>query len=460
MSSIDISREDIERMILDAMEEYSHDNCAGWLADVEHIVYESGRHGAETGESCVARAHRLARSIGGWMADPGTGKVNPRWGGCEPRDKYVFVPLAEWDDRHREWLDRQLARQRDSDAALFVELDTPSAPAPTPRRSLRCQFTFTMLSALHHGQGTEGNVSLFRTGRFIVDGEPQDVPYVTGNAIKHVVIREPGVRHMLRVLEVPDGSLSKAAVHLLWSGGALTTKGSAIDLGAYRAICEHIPVLSLCGGALGNFMAESRISVGDARPVCAEHADRIDPSDAIDSRLLRVPVGHLYDVQMGTRHDPLRQQEVQRYLTAGEMRLLEDGKREALAKREAKEHTDKGDSQQMIYERQVLAAGTQLVCRVYTKDLTEIEEAALWAAVNEWMRLPFIGAGKAVGNGEAALTIQASEPIALRYPEWRRAELPPELGENDGAARAMHARYETHLREHRRDILGALGRLS
>lgn len=333
----------------------------------------------------------------------------------------------------------------------------------TERRSLRCDMVFTMLSALHHGQGSDGNVSLFRTGRHVVDGEVMDLPYLSGNSLKHNVIRVPGVQHMLRVLDVPDGGLSRPVVHLLWSGGALTTKGSTVDLGAYRALCEMVPIIALCGAAVGNYMVESRLSVGDARPVCVEHASRIPLDRLRAAGLVRhdpPPVSHLYDVQLGTRHDPLRSEGPRRYLAPPERTLLDDGKSAALAKREVGEHVEKGDSQQMLYERQVLAAGTQLHATLYTRDLTRLEEAALWSAVGEWLREPFIGAQRSVGNGHADLRILPSEPIALRYPEWRDTDAPLPAGASvEGrAADAMLGEYEDHLRAQRDEILATLGK--
>lgn len=344
-------------------------------------------------------------------------------------------------------------------------MEASPKPSPEKRRSLRCELVFTMRSALHHGQGSDGNVSIFRTQRCIVDGEVMDLPYVSGNSLKHVVIREPGVRHMLRVLDVAEGSLSRAVVHLLYSGGSLSVKGSTIDVGAYRALCDLVPVISLCGGALGNFMVESRVSVGDARPVCREHASRVPvarlvEAGALGERDAEVPVSHLYDVQMGTRHDPLRTEHARRHLAPAEREEFEAKKGLDLAKREAGEHADKGDSQQMLYERQVLAAGTKLVSRLYSRELTTLEEAALWASVGEWLTLPFLGAGKAVGNGEASLQIVASEPINLRFPEWADAEVPIVAGKSaqGAAAAAMLATYEDHLRSRRDEILGALAK--
>jgi len=333
------------------------------------------------------------------------------------------------------------------------------------RRSLRCNMVFTMLSALHHGQGVDGNVALFRTGRFLVRGEVQDLPYISGNALKHVLVRDPGVRHMLRVLELKDGSLSKGAIHLLFSGGSLSVKGSAVSLSQYREICELVPILAICGGAVGNYMIESRISVGDARPVCDEHGDRIPVAELIDAGMIdpedvERPIGHLLDVQMGTRHDPLRAPTVRRYLTGGEQRQLELDKSAALAVREEGGHADKGDSQQMLYERQVLAAGTRLHSRLYTRDLTEMEEAALWSAVGEWLRRPFLGANSSVGNGEARLRILPSEPVSVPGTVWEGTTAPVAVGEPEHCQ--MHtwmSRYDEQLLERKADILAALGKI-
>ncbi len=74
----------------------------------------------------------------------------------------------------------------------------------------------TLTSPLHHGAGTAGNTSLLRAQDIITpDGRHASVPYVSGNSLRHQ-LRDALAWHAVRTVGVADGSLSKAAVDLLW----------------------------------------------------------------------------------------------------------------------------------------------------------------------------------------------------------------------------------------------------
>lgn len=337
------------------------------------------------------------------------------------------------------------------------------------RRSLRCDMVFTMLSPLHHGQGAEGNESLFRRQRMVVKGDVLDLPVLSGNSLKHNLIRAPGVRHMLRILDIPEQSLSRAAVHLLFSGGALSKTGSAINIAEYRRLQTLIPILGVCGGATGNTMVQSSVTVGDAYPVCEENEDRIPINRLIESgvlsaeigqKLLATPVGHFTDRSMSTRHDPLRSPDVSRYLLSADLDGYDRSKVDGKKARERGETPAKGESQQMIFYRETLAAGVVLCSTWYTRDMTSTQEAALWSALHEWLRRPFLGAASGVGMGHAKLRVIASEPISLRYPEWDDVPVPIGQSPDSTAVKTMQGEYEDTLRKNREEIIRALGEIA
>lgn len=329
------------------------------------------------------------------------------------------------------------------------------------RSNLRMDMMFTLSAPLHHGAGTDGNVSVFRHQRVVVGDEVRELPVLSGNSLKHVVFRAPGVTHMLRTLGVKDGDLTRPVVHLLFSGGALTLKGSTVDIQAYRQLCETVPILGLLGGALGNTMMASRLTVGHGMPICDEYEpllemERLQSAGLVNSNALQ-PVAALLDTQMGTRHDPTRDPSVRRLIAGEEVLALEARKSADLIARKKGEHVKDEDSQQMIYERQVLAAGTQLWSEVYVTEATALEEAAVWAALQEWMRRPFLGANSAVGNGRAKLRITAARPVELEEPQWEPTSMVAEDTHPQAArANAMIAEYESHLREHREVIVETL----
>ena len=118
-------------------------------------------------------------------------------------------------------------------------------------------LTLTALSPISHGAGTSGNTQLLRTREVVgPDGSRASVPYVSGNSLRHT-LRAALAWHLVRTLEVEDGSLAKRTVDLLWSGGALTTTGNQADLDMIRRVHQLVPGLGLFG-----YSAKSDITAG------------------------------------------------------------------------------------------------------------------------------------------------------------------------------------------------------
>ena len=117
-------------------------------------------------------------------------------------------------------------------------------------------FTAVAMDPIHHGAGTEGNTQLLRMQDLVLDdGTPARVPFISGNSIKHQ-IRAGGVKFALKAMAVQAGTLTKGVVDLLFSGGALTKSGSAVNLSQARDLAALFPILSVCGYAAGNFMGQ------------------------------------------------------------------------------------------------------------------------------------------------------------------------------------------------------------
>ena len=92
----------------------------------------------------------------------------------------------------------------------------------TPIAGKRINYTAHLLSEFHHGAGSQGNTSLLRTMPIAQpDGTVASVPFLSGASVRHG-LRDALAWHLARVLDIQPGSLTKAAVDLLWTGGAVT----------------------------------------------------------------------------------------------------------------------------------------------------------------------------------------------------------------------------------------------
>jgi hypothetical protein len=338
---------------------------------------------------------------------------------------------------------------------------TPTETAPAPEHRLSGQITIlaTALEALHHGAGTEGNTQILRVQEGIdpATGEETRTPLITGNSIKHCWIREAGVRFALEAMAIPDGSLTKPVVDLLFSGGGLSKTGTSVNLDRSRRLERLFPILGLCGYGAGNTMTSSKLRVDNLHVVCAENGWRL-PASAKDSPLATKRAGLLRSESFGTRHESTRSPHVFRLLTSEEQsqRTL------AVSAKQKKPTPEKGDSAQMIYSFEVLKPGAQLWGCIHFEEITDLELVALRSALSRACegvhtdgRLIYrVGAKASIGLGRVAVAFDGAMREGVRAPAFSEAaELVPTRGSSD------LDRYRAHLREHTAEILETLAEL-
>lgn len=297
---------------------------------------------------------------------------------------------------------------------------TTLAPAvPAIAGAARVPMTATLLEPVHHGAGTTGNIAKLRRQQIVLpDGRKAAVPYVSGNSLRHR-LRDALAWNLVTVLDVPQGSLSKPIVDLLWSGGSISRTGSEVDLARARRVEQLLPFLALMGYATGADMVAGTLTVANLQVVCAENAFRLPPSLAGHPHAV-LPAGSLQSEEFATRHDPL----------SGPIdRLVQD--------------TEPPATSQMIYEMQVLEPGAVLFGSFgLGAGASPGHRAVLAAALDlaapsdaHGRRVIHLGGKSAVGYGTALLDL-----------DWNA------LCDLDQAA----VWWRGHLLEHRTEILELL----
>lgn len=286
-------------------------------------------------------------------------------------------------------------------------------------------LTLTALSPISHGAGTSGNTQLLRTREVVgPDGSRASVPYISGNSLRHT-LRAAFAWHLVRTLEVEDGSLAKRTVDLLWSGGALTTTGNQADLDMIRRVHQLVPGLGLLGYSAKSDITAGTLWVDDVDLVCAENAHRLPPRLA-DHPHASMPNGAFRTETFGTRHD-VAGTPVDRFIRLAEL----DGTL---------------DSVQMINDMQVIKPGATLYTGLHLAVPTFGHLAAFVTAWSEaaphvdGRQVINLGGKRAVGYGQCQVDA-----------DWQSLE---QL--SDG----LVAAYETHLRDHREEILNLLGEIT
>lgn len=100
-----------------------------------------------------------------------------------------------------------------------------------------------------------------------------EVPAVSANSIRHELIREPGMWHLLNSLGARLEDLPDGVAALLYNGGDLNTSEPSNAFKLIRDIRTAYPLLSLIGGATNGFILGSSNLELSAWLICSENND-------------------------------------------------------------------------------------------------------------------------------------------------------------------------------------------
>jgi len=232
----------------------------------------------------------------------------------------------------------------------------------------------------HGGNEKTGSVVLLNRMRFIVGGEPVDVPFISGNSIRGYLRRLVFADFLKQVEYEVDVSKKEGLrlYHTLFSGGLLETveeeESAVMDIEFKRRVLRYIPPARLWGFSFRNQMIEGRLRVGHALPVCVELRDFL-PGDLNPQQSFYTMITRVYQ----TRRDELR-----------------------VARQEGEQAV------QMLIEYEAFAPGTVFHHEFRLEDPEAIDRAVLYRAIKLWEQYPFIGGKSAIGMGMLKLNYDLS----------------------------------------------------
>lgn len=252
----------------------------------------------------------------------------------------------------------------------------------------------TALAPISHlSDERAGNSTFFRTQSvLLLSGDQATVPVISGNSLRGQ-LRRFAVRRMLADLEIEKAALPPILYHFFFSGGSLgkgETK-TALPIERINALRAELPLIGLWGGTWAGTIMPGALRFRWIYPVCAETAHLTSESSEVASATLLTS-------QFFTRRDD------------GEASL---------------EAGEESDAQQMIFECEVLVAGTQLRGGIEIDRGTEVECAFLSAVLGDWLTNPMLGGQMGKGMGFVAVeSVELPDPAPYaRHLEDRREEM-------------------------------------
>lgn len=241
------------------------------------------------------------------------------------------------------------------------------------------------LSPLTHMAGTEGNEALINREKVCVDGKIRDVPVLSGNAIRHRMIREPGAMHLVRALDLV-GKLTIDQANYLFNGGSLTESSVSENLSRIAAMQELFPLIRLLGGSLRNQVVGGSLFVKRGVLICEENRAAVSaqlpdgyslPTDRIK------PAEHYISDYQYTRSDARKRQDADTLL--------------------AEVPDEEAKSNLMIYSGQAIMPGALWYHGFVLNGVSLLEVGALFHALHLWSESgSTIGGQARIGHGQVA----------------------------------------------------------
>jgi len=236
---------------------------------------------------------------------------------------------------------------------------------------LRIEGILRAVTPIHHGGNEKtGSVILLNRIKFLVDGEPMDIPFISGNAVRGVW-RRLIFKDMLDQIEYEIDVSKKGGqklYHAIFAGGVLETvdvsSSATIDVELKKRTLSLLIPARLFGFSIGNQSIEGRLKVGHLLPICKELNEYIPVKS---NKTIYEMISSMFQ----TRKDELK------------------------TEREKDEQ-----AVQMLIEYEVFTAGTQFYHKVMLEDPTKIDISCLARVIELWKQKPFIGGKSSIGLGE------------------------------------------------------------
>lgn len=157
------------------------------------------------------------------------------------------------------------------------------------RQSTTIHCVSETISPLTHMSGTSGNVAMIAREPIHTDEGVVHVPYLSGNAIRHRCIREPGMRWLIQQYGL-QGKLTLEQLNFLLHGGNLTKSNSRENTARIAELHRTWPLLRLLGASLPDQILSGSVDVWRGIMVCRENQPYIDTDRAL--RPAESYVGH------------------------------------------------------------------------------------------------------------------------------------------------------------------------
>lgn len=250
------------------------------------------------------------------------------------------------------------------------------------------------LSPLTHMMGVNGNEALINREAIIYDGKISHIPTISGNALRHRLIRENGAYYIIGVCNLA-GKLNIDQLNYLFNGGSLVESSVSTNIKRIAEMQESLPLYRLLGGCLRNQIVAGSLHMGRGILVCRENVDRINKVIPEEFKIENAifPAERYVDQYQYTRGDAEKMKDIDFFAAIDELNSGED----------------KSKSNLMIFNGQSIVSGAMFYCEIVLQNVSDLELGAALHCLNRWNG--FIGGQGSRGHGKCKGYLLGIDPV-------------------------------------------------
>lgn len=255
------------------------------------------------------------------------------------------------------------------------------------------------ISPITHMSGTAGNSAVIAREPVVTDRGLVWLPYLSGNALRHRAVREPGMLWLIDQYEL-RGKLSLEQLNFLLHGGNLTESNAHENTKRIAEMQRTWPLLRLLGGSLPNQILAGSMDAWRGLLVCEENRQ------TLAALFPGIPRERLFSAE--------------RFIGEYQYTRGDAGKLALHAKKEA---ALDAPTNLMIFSGQCVQRGAMFHHGFVLKHVSEIELGALLWSLRLWQAEGgTIGGGAAKGHGRLQCRIHCDgidqDALCRQYIEY------------------------------------------
>lgn len=138
----------------------------------------------------------------------------------------------------------------------------------------KIHFLSEAASPVTHMSGISGNESILNREKVLYNNNVVDVPVLSGNTLRHKMIREPGAMHLVDVCGL-RGHLNIDQANFMFTGGSLSESTTTDNIPLISKLQIISPLFRMLGGSLKNQVVGGSLFVSRGLLACQENEETI-----------------------------------------------------------------------------------------------------------------------------------------------------------------------------------------